>query len=334
MRVLISGASGLLGRALSRALQAAGHQPVALVRHAPQGDQIQWDPNRPLDPAKLADADAIVHLAGKNIAGRWTEKFKQEVLDSRVRGTLTLATAAAQSYRQNGRPATFLSASGAGFYGNRGDELLTEDSPSGQGFLAEVCRQWEAATAPASEAGVRVVNLRTGVVLARDGGALKPMLLPFQLGLGGRVGSGQQYWSWIALEDEIGAMLFLLQNDSLRGPVNAVGPNPVRSAEFVRALGKALHRPTIFPLPEWVVKTVMGEMGDELLLTSARVVPAKLSAAGYRFQYSDLKRGAAGCAGVSCFHWSRKARDPSTSSGQALCHPPAFPCRWNTICVA
>lgn len=288
MRVLISGASGLLGRGLTRALQAAGHEPVALVRRAPRVGEVQWDPNQPFEPAKLAGCDAVVHLAGKNIAGRWTKEFKQEVLQSRVRSTQTLASAVAQSYRQSGQPQVFLCASGAGYYGNRADELLTEESSLGQGFLAEVCRQWEGATAAASEAGVRVVNLRTGVVLARDGGALKPMLLPFQLGLGGRVGSGEQYWSWIALDDEIGAMLFILQNHSLRGPVNAVGPAPVRNAEFVRALGKELHRPTIFPLPEWVVKTLLGEMGEELLLTSARVMPAKLSAAGYRFVYADL----------------------------------------------
>jgi hypothetical protein len=277
-----------LGSALTRALQTAGHEPVALVRRTPRASELQWDPNQPLDPAMLAGFDAIVHLAGKNIAGRWTEQFKREVLESRVRGTLTLATAAAESYRQSGQPRIFLSASGTGYYGNRGDEVLTEDSPLGQGFLAEVCKQWEAATAAASQAGVRVVNLRTGVVLARDGGALKPMLPPFKLGLGGRVGSGLQYWSWIMLDDEIGAMMFLLQNDSLRGPVNAVGPAPVRNAEFVRALGKALHRPTIFPLPEWAVKTLLGEMGEELLLTSARVLPAKLNAAGYRFMHPDL----------------------------------------------
>ncbi len=290
MRVLISGASGLLGSALRRALQAAGHETVALVRRPPGANQAQWDPNQPLDPAKLTDCDAVVHLAGKNIAGRWTEQFKREVLQSRVRSTLTLATAVAESYRQKGQPRVFLCASGAGYYGSRGDEVLTEESPAGQGFLAEVCKQWEAAASAASEAGVRVVKLRTGVVLASDGGAVKPMLLPFQLGLGGRVGSGQQYWSWISLDDEIGVMLFILQNDSLRGPVNAVGPAPVRNAEFVRALGKALHRPTIFPLPEWVVKTLLGEMGEELLLTSARVIPAKLTAAGYRFSHCDLQQ--------------------------------------------
>ena len=289
MRILISGASGLLGSALTRALRAAGHRPVALVRRAPRAGEVQWDPNQPLDPAKLAGFDAIVHLAGKNIAGRWTEDLKREVLQSRVHGTLTLATAAARSYRETGHPRVFLCSSGAGYYGDRGDELLTEESSAGQGFLAEVCQQWEAATAAADEAGVRVVNLRTGVVLAREGGALKPMLPPFRLGLGGRIGSGKQYWSWIALDDEIGAMQFILQNESLRGPVNAVGPTPVRNAEFVHALGEVLHRPVIFPLPAWVIKTLLGEMGEELLLTSARVVPAKLSAAGYRFAHSELQ---------------------------------------------
>ncbi len=210
MRVLISGASGLLGTALTRALRSDGHETPALVRRAPRDGEVQWDPRQPLDPAKLAGCDAVVHLAGKNIAGRWTEKFKQEVLESRAAGTRTLATAAAESFRQTGQPRVFVSASGVGYYGNRGDEVLTEESAAGAGFLAEVCKQWEAATDPARDAGVRVVNLRIGVVLARDGGALKPMLLPFRLGLGGRVGSGQQWWSWIALEDVIGAMLLSL----------------------------------------------------------------------------------------------------------------------------
>ena len=289
MRVLMSGASGLIGSALSRALKSQGHEVAALVRREPGTGEVQWDPHQALDPAKLTDCDAVVHLAGKNIAGVWTEKFKREVLESRVSGTHTLANAAAESFRQSGNPRVFLSASGAGYYGNRGDEVLTEESSAGAGFLAETSKQWEAATAPASEAGVRVVMLRIGVVLAHDGGALKPMLLPFRLGLGGRIGSGKQYWSWIALDDVIGAMMFALENDKLRGPVNGVGPAPVRSGEFVRALGKALHRPTIFPLPEFVVRTVMGEMGRELLLTSARVLPAKLEAAGYQFKHARLE---------------------------------------------
>jgi uncharacterized protein (TIGR01777 family) len=289
MRVLISGASGLIGRALTPALISAGHTPVALVRRAPRANEVQWNPGERLDPKKLAGADAIVHLAGKNVAGRWTEKFKQEVLESRVQGTRTLANAAAESYRQSGQPRIFISASGISYYGNRGDELLTEESSPGEGFLAEVSQHWEAATAPASQAGVRVVNLRIGVVLAHDGGALKPMLLPFRLGLGGRIGSGNQFWSWISFDDVIGVALFALHNDSLRGPVNTVAPGAVRNREFVRALGEELHRPTIFPLPAWIVRTFLGEMGEELLLTSTRAEPAKLKTAGYPFAHAELR---------------------------------------------
>jgi uncharacterized protein len=288
MRVMISGASGLLGTALTRGLQSDGHETVALVRRIPREGEVQWDPRQPLDPAKLAGCDGVVHLAGKNIAGRWTERFKQEVLESRTVTTRTLATATVGSFRRTGQPRVFVSASGVGYYGNRGDEVLTEQSAVGTGFLAEVCKQWEAAAAPAREAGVRVVNLRIGVVLARDGGALKPMLLPFQLGLGGRIGSGQQWWSWVALEDVIGAMRFALQTDGLQGGVNVVAPAPVRCAEFVKALGRVLHRPTIFPLPEFVIRTVMGEMGQELLLTSACAMPEKLQGTDYQFRHADL----------------------------------------------
>jgi uncharacterized protein (TIGR01777 family) len=288
MRELISGASGLLGSALVRELRAGGHEPIALVRRTAGAGEVQWEPRQPLHPDRLTGCDAVVHLAGKNIAGLWTKKFKQEVLESRVFGTRTLATAAAENYRRSGKPTVFVCASGMSYYGDRGDEVLTEESLMGQGFLAEVVRQWEAAAEPCREAGLRVVNLRIGVVLARNGGALKPMLPAFRFGLGGRVGSGKQYWSWIALEDVIGMMIFALQNDGVRGPVNVVGPAPVRNAEFVRALGKELHRPTIFPLPAFIVKTFLGEMGQELLLTSARVLPAKMNAAGYRFRHSEL----------------------------------------------
>lgn len=277
----------MLGTALTRALRSDGHETLALVRRAPRDGEVQWDPRRPLDPAKLAGCDAVVHLAGKNIAGRWTEKFKQEVLTSRAIGTRTLATAAAESFRRTSQPRAFVSASGIGYYGSRGDEVLTEASRAGTGFLAEVCQQWEAATDPARDAGVRVVNLRIGVVLARDGGALKPMLPPFRLGLGGRVGNGQQWWSWVSLDDVIGAMLFALHHD-LQGAVNVVGPLPVRNSDFVKALGRALHGPTIFPLPEFVIRGVMGEMGEELLLTSAKALPEKLQAAGYKFCHADL----------------------------------------------
>ncbi len=288
MRVLISGASGFLGTALTRRLRPLGHQSIALVRREARGTEVQWDPEQSLDPAKLVGCDAVVHLAGKNIAGRWTEKFKREVVESRVTGTRTLATAAADGFRRTGQPRVFVSASGIGYYGARGDELLTEESPAGTGFLAEVSQQWEAATAPASDAGVRVVCFRIGVVLAQDGGALKPLLVPFKLGLGGRIGSGEQYWSWVGLDDVIGAMIFALENESLRGPVNAVAPTPVRNEEFVRALGHALHRPTIFPLPEFAVRTMLGEMGEELLLASTRVTPQKLQAARYPFHYEQL----------------------------------------------
>jgi uncharacterized protein (TIGR01777 family) len=288
MQILVSGASGLLGSALTPALRAAGHDPIALVRRDQGAGEMQWDPQQPLDPAKLSNCDAVVHLAGKNVAGVWTKKFKQELLESRAVGTKTLATAAAESYRRSGKPSIFVCASGSSYYGSRGDEMLTEDSSTGGGFLAEVVRQWEAATKPARDAGLRVVNLRIGVVLARDGGALKPMLLPFRLGLGGRVGNGKQFWSWIALDDVIGVMMFALKNAALQGPVNTVGPAPVRNQEFVRALGKELHRPAIFPLPEFVVKTMLGEMGEELLLTSARILPEKLHAAGFKFRRTEL----------------------------------------------
>jgi uncharacterized protein len=289
MRVLISGASGLIGRALTRALVADGHGPVALVRRPAREGEVQWNPAEPLDPAKLAGCEAVVHLAGKTIAGYWTEKFKREVRDSRVQGTQTLAKAVAESYRRSGQPRVFISASAIGYYGDRGDELLTEESAPGQGFLPEVSQEWEAATASAREAGVRVVNLRIGVVLARDGGALHSMLLPFRLGLGGRVGAGQQYWSWVSLDDVVGIILFALQNDNLRGPVNVVSPEPARNEEFIRALGKEMHRPTIFPLPAFVVRTLMGEMGEAALLGSSRVEPAKLKAAGYQFRHPHLK---------------------------------------------
>ena len=252
------------------------------------GDEVQWNPGQALDPQKLAGFDAIVHLAGKSISGRWSENFKREVRESRVLGTRTLATAAAESFRRTGLPRAFVAASATGYYGNRGDEELTEDSKRGSGFLAEVCEEWEAAATPAAEAGVRVVNLRIGVVLAKHGGALQAMLPAFRLGLGGPVGDGRQYMSWIALDDVVGAFLFALTNEKLHGPVNAVAPQPVRNVEFVRALGKALHRPAFFPLPAFVVRTAFGEMGEALLLGSAWVRPAKLEAAGYPFRHPEL----------------------------------------------
>ena len=288
MRVLISGASGLIGSVLRRRLAESGDETVALVRHSPQADEVRWNPGQPLDPGQLGGFGAVVHLAGKSIAGRWSEKFKREVRNSRVQGTRTLATAAAESFQQSGKPKSFIAASAIGYYGNRGDEVLTESSSPGRGFLPEVCVEWEAAADPAREAGLRVVHMRIGVVLAKNGGALPPLLLPFRLGLGGRIGDGQQYWSWVTLEDVVGAFAFALQHENVSGPVNVVAPSPARVAEFVRALGHVLHRPTVFPLPAFAVRTLLGEMGQALLLDSARVMPMKLEATGYRFSYPDL----------------------------------------------
>jgi uncharacterized protein (TIGR01777 family) len=303
MRILISGASGLLGSAIRPALLSHGHSTSTLIRRVPQvrgpqlganlgsssaTNELQWDPAHPLDPSKLNGFDAVIHLAGKNIAGRWTPSFKREVRNSRVVGTRTLATAAAESFRAMGTPKIFIAASAIGYYGNRGDELLTEQSPPGSGFLADVCQEWESATDAASNAGVRVVNLRIGVVLTKQGGALKPMLPVFRLGLGGPVGNGRQFWSWIALDDLVNVFLFALTKDQLRGRVNAVAPNPARNLEFTRALATVLHRPAIFPVPAFVVKTLFGEMGESLLLASARVQPTKLETAGYSFRHIDL----------------------------------------------
>jgi uncharacterized protein (TIGR01777 family) len=291
MRILISGASGFIGSALRPALSAAGHTTTALVRRSPSLDasELQWNPRQRLDPRALQGFDALVHLAGKNVSGRWTQKFKRQVRESRVQGTRTLAMAAAESFRETGRPRVMVAASAIGYYGDRGDEELTESSSRGSGFLADVCQEWEDAATPARDAGIRVVHIRIGVVLAKQGGALKAMVTPFRLGLGGPVGSGQQFWSWIALDDVVGAFLFALNDNALSGPVNAVAPYPARNSEFTRELGKALYRPAFLPVPAFVVRTVFGEMGQSLLLASARVAPRKLEAAGYRFQYPYLE---------------------------------------------
>src|SRR5664279_2001208 len=264
MRILMSGASGLIGSSLRPALVADGHSTAALVRRPPAGDQVQWDPAARLDPRPLEKFDAIVHLAGKNIAGRWSDKFKREVRESRVRGTSTLATAASEAFRQTGNPRVFVAASAIGYYGDRGDEELTEASPRGSGFLADVCQEWEDAAAPAATAGVRVVHLRIGVVLAKAGGALPAMLPAFRFGLGGPVGDGRQYWSWVTLDDVVGASQFALTNANLSGAANVVAPQAVRNREFVRTLGNVLHRHAAFPLPAFVVKALFGEMGESL----------------------------------------------------------------------
>jgi uncharacterized protein (TIGR01777 family) len=287
MKVLVTGASGLIGGALCAALASDGHQVVRLVRRPPQGTaEAQWDPLA-VNPAPFEGGDAVVHLAGENIAGgRWSAARKSRIVNSRVQGTETLATSLA---RTNQRPKVLVSASAIGYYGSRGDEVLTEASAAGAGFLAETCRQWEAATQPAVAAGIRVVLVRTGLVLSPRGGALAKMLTPFRLGVGGRVGTGRQWWSWISLEDEVDLMLHALTNASLRGPVNAAAPNPVTNAEFTRILGRVLRRPTLFPVPAFAVRLMFGEMGEELLLASQRVQPAAALASGFRFAYADLE---------------------------------------------
>ncbi len=284
MRVLVTGASGLIGSALVPALRAAGNEVVTLVRRSPRHfSERQWDPQS-ADSATYEGADAIVHLAGRNIAaGRWTAKAKNEIRASRVPVTEALAQGVAAAGAR-----VLVSASAVGYYGDRGAELLTESSPPGSGFLASVTRDWEAATAPAADAGLRVVLLRTGVVLSARGGALAKMLPAFRLGLGGRLGSGRQWMSWIALADAVALIQHVLLADSIRGPVNVVAPNPATNADFTRALGGALRRPTIFSAPAFALRWMLGEMAEELLLASQRVEPAAALASGFAFRCPDL----------------------------------------------
>jgi uncharacterized protein (TIGR01777 family) len=286
--IAVSGASGFVGSTLVASLRAQGANVKRLVRSPPRDPKtdIAWNPAAPLDPAVLEGLDAAVHLAGESIAGLWTAGKKARIRDSRVLGTRHLATALAQCAK---RPRVLVCASAIGYYGNRGDEVLREDSPSGSGFLADVCREWEAAAQPARDAGIRVVHLRFGMVASPTGRALKQMLLPFKLGLGGRLGSGRQYMSWISLDDAVGIIQYALATDSLAGPVNAVAPDSITNAEFTKTLGAALHRPTIFPVPEFVLRLMLGEMGEELLLASQRVEPARLLASGYKFRQPTLR---------------------------------------------
>ena len=286
-RILISGASGPIGAALVASLRAGGSAVTRLVRKAAAGpDQIVWDPARPLPPDSVSGFDAVIHLAGESIVGRWTAAKKWRILESRAQGTGHLAEAAAKA---SPPLRVFISASAVGFYGNRGDETLREDSPSGTGFAAEVCRLWEAAAQPAAKAGIRTAQMRIGVVMSADGGALPAMLTPFRLGLGGRMGNGRQWWPWVSVRDIVGAIQHVLTHESLSGPVNIVAPNPVRNAEFTRILASVLKRPALFPMPAFAVRVIFGEMGEELFLGSQRVEPARLLASGYQFQHPDLK---------------------------------------------
>ncbi len=289
MRILLTGSSGLIGRALFSFLSADSHEVVRLVRPATHesGPHIAWDPEAgTIDAVKLENFDAIVHLAGETIVGRWTTQKKARILDSRVKGTKLLCESLG-SLRS--RPKVVVSASAIGYYGDRGDQVLNEESSGGSLFLSEVSKAWEAATEPAARSGIRVVNLRTGFVLSKAGGGLAAMLLPFKLGVGGRVGSGRQYMSWIAIDDVVGAISHAILSDALSGPVNAVAPHPVTNWEFTKTLGRVLSRPTIFPLPAFAARMVMGEMADELLLASTRVKPARLLATGYEFQFYLLE---------------------------------------------
>ena len=288
MRILISGASGPIGAALVPFLQTREHMVKRLVRTSATGqDQILWDPTRPLPPDSVSGFDAVIHLAGESIVGRWTAGKKQRIRDSRTQGTGHLAQALVEAPQ---RPRVFISASAIGYYGDRGDEILREDSPSGGGFAAEICRQWEAATQPARKAGMRTAQMRFGVVMSADGGALPKMLPPFRLGLGGRLGTGHQWWSWVAVQDAVGAIDHVLNHDALQGPVNTVAPNPVSNTEFTRTLASVISRPALFPMPAAAVRLVFGQMGTELFLASQRVEPAKLVSSGYKFQYPELRK--------------------------------------------
>lgn len=289
MKILVSGSHGLVGTALTKSLEPRGHEIVRLVRYLPGSEsEIEWNPDRySIAIARLEGLDSVVHLAGESIAeGRWSEEKKRRIRDSRVKGTKLLSDALANLERP---PKSLICASAIGYYGNRGDELLTEESSPGSDFLSKVCVEWEEATQLAAEKGIRVVNARFGIILSKDGGALAKMLTPFRLGIGGRVGSGKQWMSWIALDDVVGGIVYALANESLRGPVNFVAPNPVRNSEFTKALGRVLSRPTLFPIPEFGVRLAFGEMADALLLSSQRVEPQRLNKAGFQFQYTQLE---------------------------------------------
>jgi uncharacterized protein (TIGR01777 family) len=301
MRIVVTGASGLLGSALVPALRADGHAVVTLVRREPRGpDEARWDPDGgQLDASVLAGVDAVVHLAGAGIGDhRWTESYRQKILDSRVHGTRLLADTLAARQRagstgdtagEAGRPVVLLSASGTGWYGVSADQPVDETAPAGTGFLADVVRAWEAATAPAADAGVRVCLLRSGVVLAGRGGVLARQLPLFRLGVGGRLGSGRQWVSWISLDDWVAATRFLLAPGlAVAGPVNLVAPGAVTGAEFAHTLGAVLRRPAILPVPRLALRAVVGGLADEAALASQRVVPRVLTDAGYQFRHPEL----------------------------------------------
>ncbi len=290
MQILVTGSTGLVGSTLIPALTAEGHRVSCLVRLKSKLGirDTYWDPTAgELYSSPLEGLDAVIHLAGENIAGgRWTAARKARIRDSRIQGTRLLSGSLAQLARP---PKVFVSASAVGYYGDRADEVLTEQSSPGSNFLAGVCREWESATEPAAQHSIRVVILRLGVVLTLTGGALAKMLTPFRMGVGGIIGSGKQYMSWIAIDDLVRIIIHTLKTDSLNGPINAVAPNPVTNAEFTKTLGRVLRRPTVLPMPAFAARLALGEMADELLLASARVVPSKLLASGFVFRHPDLE---------------------------------------------
>lgn len=308
MRVLISGASGLIGGALGSYFQATGAETVVLARRRPDpddADRLFWNPEGGiLDPAMVDGFDAVIHLAGENIAsGRWTVEKKRRIFDSRILGTALLSKALASCAT---KPKVYICASAVGYYGDRGGEVLSETSEPGKGFLAETCQAWEAAAQPAKDAGIRTVHLRTGMVLSASGGALARLLFPFRLGLGGPLGAGKAWMSWIALDDLVRVVAFCMEENALSGPVNAVAPCPVINREFTRALGKALHRPAIMPVPSLILRIIFGEMAREVLLASAQVMPERLERAGFDWHYPNIEsalrfclRGASSNSGLN-----------------------------------
>ena len=286
-KILVSGVSGPIGAALLPSLRTCGYKITRLVRGPATGkDQISWNPGQPIAPEAVSGFDAVIHLAGESIVGRWTDEKKRKIRESRVAGTTTLAQALAQAKE---KPQVFVCSSAIGYYGDRGNEVLNEQSAPGTGFLPDVCREWEAATEAAARAGIRTVQIRTGVVLSPKGGALEKMLTPFKVGVGGKIGSGQQWMSWIDVQDMVGAIHHILDRNSLQGPVNMVAPQPVTNAEFTKTLASVLSRPAIFPVPAFVVKLAFGEMGETVLLGSQLVEPAQLVRSGYSFRYSALR---------------------------------------------
>lgn len=287
-RVLVTGVSGPIGTALLASFESQGTQTVRLVRGSAQNAaQVSCNPLAPLPPAAVSGFDAVIHLAGESIVGRWTDEKKKAIRESRVQGTHNLATALA---RTESKPKVLVCASAVGIYGSRGDELLREESAAGQGFLSEVCREWEDASRIASQAGIRTVNIRIGLVLSAKGGALGNMLTPFKLGLGGRIGSGQQWWSWIHVDDIVGGIYHAIRTESLSGAVNLVAPNPARNAEFTKVLASVLGRPAFFPVPVFALRLAFGKMAaEELLLASQRVEPGKLRTSEYEFRFPELR---------------------------------------------